>query len=534
MPSTSAALKAEEYWFDEAAAAAACAFFETYLRHTEGEWYGKPFALAAWQREIVRAAFGWKRADGNRKYRVIYIEIPRKNGKTEFAAGIALLLLVGDGEMGGQVYSMAVDKDQAKIVFNKATTMVEFKKPDGSLSALREIIEPFKTSLFCASLAKASFKPLSSNPGSKHGFSPTGAVADEIHEWPNGDLAQVVRDGMAARRQPMEVYLTTAGQHGRGFGWEMHDYALKVRDGIVNDPSFLPVIFAADAEDDWTDPAVWAKANPGLGVSPKLGFLESQCARAKDSPRLENNFRRFHLNQWTEQIERWLPMDKWDLGARETGWKDLRHAMVGRPCYAGLDLSTTTDLTAFVLVFPPEEETGPWTLVPWLWCPQNAIEVRARRDRAPYPAWVAQGILTATPGDEVDYARIRRTINELGEVYDIQEIPVDRWNAAQLIQQLGGEDGFTTFPFGQGYASMSAPSKEFERLVIGEHIEHGGHPALRWMASNVAIDEDAAGNIKPSKAKSSERIDGIVAAIMGVGRGMVAEPKNGIPIVVGF
>lgn len=523
MPSTKAARRDGEFWFDEAAADAACLFFETFLCHTEGEWYGLPFRLSGWQRDLVREVFGWKRADGTRRYRVVYLEVGRKNGKTELAAGFGLLLLVADGEPGAQVYSMAVDKDQAKIVFNKATTMVQLN------DSLRRLVEPLKTSLFCSALS-GTFKPLSSKPGSKHGFSPSGSIADEVHEWPNGELAEVVHDGTGARRQPLEFILTTAGQHGWGYGWELHDYAVKVRDGIVTDPSFLPVIYAAEPEDDWTDPAVWAKANPGLGVSPKLEFLEAQCAKAQDSPRLENRFRRYHLNQWTEQIDRWLPMDRWDGCVGGIGWEDLAEQLQGRACYGGLDLSTTTDLSAFVLAFPPEDEAEPWHLIPYFWCPEANIERRARRDRVPYPTWVAEGALTATEGDVVDYDRVRAEINDLGARFDIREIPADRWNASQLITQLAG-DAFTIFPFGQGYASMSAPSKEFEALVIGGRLAHGGHPVLRWMASNVAVEEDAAGNLKPSKRKSTERIDGIVAAIMAVGRGMtVPAPESLTPI----
>lgn len=523
MPSTNLAVAEEEaFWFDEAAAGAACDFFETYLRHTEAEWYGKPFKLQAWQRDdIVRPLFGWKRADGTRRYRRLHLEVGRKNGKTELAAGIALLLLVADGEPGAQVYSMAVDKDQAKIVFNKATTMVQLN------DELRTLVEPLKTALYCSAI-NGAFKPLSSTPASKHGFSPSASVADEIHEWPSGELAEVVHEGMGARRQPVEVEITTAGVYGQGYGWERHDYAVKVRDGIVHDPSLLVVIYAADEEDDWTDEATWRKANPGLGVSPKLEFLRAEFAEASESPRKENRFKRFYLNLWTEQLKRWLPKEKWDACAGPLDWRALAASLEGRTCFAGLDLSTTTDITAFVMVFAPEAPGEPVKLVPRFWCPAAKVGKAPEHRRVDYGDWVRAGAITATEGDVVDYDKVRAEINRLGEVYHIKEVPADRWNATQIISQLGG-DGFTIFPFGQGYASMSGPAKEFETLVLGGGLAHGGHPVLRWMAGNVAITEDAADNIKPAKDKSSDRIDGIVAAIMGVGRALLVPEAEPVP-----
>lgn len=523
---------AEKYgaWFDHAAADAAVAFFRRYLRHTEAEWWGKPFQLQPWQEhDIIRPAFGWKREDGTRLYRTVWLEIPRKNGKTELAAGIALLLLVADGEMGGQVYSMAVNADQAKIVFKKAGVMV------GLSEELSRSAEVFKTSIYVPQLM-AAFQPLSSSPGSKHGFSPSGAVADELHEWPDGELHDVVHKGTAARRQPLEVLITTAGQYGSGYGWEMHEYAVKVRDGVIEDPTFLAVIYAADPDDDWTDPKVWAKANPNLGVSVKEEYLATECAKAKGNPRQENNFRRYHLNQWTAQETRWLPMADWDAcNICPVRLEDL----AGRRCWGGLDLSAVNDLSALALVAARDE--GGWDVWWRFWLPKAGLAERIRRDRVPFDQWIRDGWIVPTEGNVVDYDVIREQISgvrpdgsyaphgtAIAEIVDLQELAIDRWNSTQITTQMTG-DGITVVPFGQGYGSMSAPSKELERLVLAHELNHGGNPVARWMASCVSVQEDGADNIKPVKPdrrKSSARIDGIVAAIMALGRAMVDDGER--------
>lgn len=304
------------------------------------------------------------------------------------------------------------------------------------------------------------------------------------------------------------VVTTTAGFDRHSICYEIWDYAVKVRDGIIQDESFLPVIFAADVEDDWKDPATWRKAHPGLGVSVQEDYFAAECAKAQAMPSYENTFRRLLLNQWTESDVRWLSMDAWDQCGDEL--PDL----TGRDCYAGLDLSTTTDITALVLAFPID---GTVHMLPFFWVPQEGIFKRAKRDRVPYDTWAKQNHIEATEGNVIDYDVIRARINALSEIYHIKEIAIDRWNATQLATQLAG-DGFSIVAFGQGYASMSGPTKELEKLVLGEQLNHGKNPVLRWMASNVSVEQDAAGNIKASKAKSTERIDGIVASIMALGR----------------
>lgn len=502
--------------FDHAAAEAACAFFPEYLCHTEAEWAGQPFHLAPWQRAIVRALFGWKRPDGARLYRQAYIEVPRKNGKTEFGAGLALLLLLGDGEYGGQVYALACDKDQAKIAFNKATIMVGFSPK------LSGIIEAYKTSLFCPQLM-ASFKPLSSAPNTKQGFSPTGAISDEVHAWPDGELADVVHKGTAARRQPLEIYITTAGVFGQGFGWELHDRATKIIDGTITDPTFLAVIHAATPEDDWTNETVWARANPNLGTTVKLDYMRAECQAALENPRKENEFKRYHLNIWTSSFMRWLPMPEWDGPCRgPVGWQALAEHLAGRRCFVGTDLSTRNDITAVVYVFPPPDdaEEEEWWAIPRLFVPEENMRLRVRRDRVPYDIWARDGALMLTEGNVIDYRAIESQIVEDARRFEIVEIAYDPWNATQWA--LGMQDqGFSMVEFRQGPKSYNEPCLKLEALVSAGRLYHGGHPVLRWMANNVSIRSDVNDNIAPDKKRSSERIDGIVALLEALGRAIV-------------
>ena len=514
-------------WWDEAAAQAATQYYARRLRHTEGEWAGRPFVLADWQRDrLVRPIFGWKRADGSRLIRIVWLEVPRKNGKTEFAAGTALVLLLGDGEMGGQGYSMAVDKDQAKIVFQKAGVMVGYHE------SLRKNLEVWKTSIYAPQLM-ASFKPLSAGPGGKHGFSPTFAIGDEVHEWPDGDLADVVHKGTAARRQPLEIYITTAGVKGAGYAWDMHEIAVEIDRGEMIDPTFLPVIFAAPDDADWKLEETWRIANPNYGVSVKPDYMAAEASKAARSPRAENDFKRFHLNMWTEQVTRWLPMDGSEDG---TGWNDctadpadaalwqrLRQTMKERRCFGGLDLAVTNDMTSVCWCFPPEETGGRWTFLWRFWLPAAAVKGAALPQRKRYEKFVETGALTVTTGNVTDFALVRAAIVEDAAFFNVQWLGIDRYNAAQLAVDLKDQDGIAVEYFGQGFVSMSAPTRSFERLVTGGEMEHGSHPVAKWMAQNAVVERDAAGGIKPTKAKATGKIDGIVAAIMALGGALSAK-----------
>lgn len=503
---TSLATK-EEHYFDEAAADHAVNFFEKHLRHVKGKWAGTPFILMDWQKnDIIRPLFGWKRSDGTRKYRTAYIEIPRKNGKSTLAAGIALYLLFADREAGGEVYSAAGDREQAAIVFNMAADMVARSKP------LRNRAKVYKRSIYVPR-TNSSYNVLSADAPTKHGLNAHGIVFDELHVQPDRELWDVLTTSTAARIQPLVVAITTAGYDRESICYEMHDYAKRVQSGIIEDSTFFSYIAAADEKDDWKSPEVWATANPGLGESVQLDYLEQEAKKAEQIPAYQNTFRRLHLNQWTSQDSRWLDMSAWDESAGEVDAEALR----GKACYAGLDMANTTDVAAFVLVFPPQPGIDAYKVLPYFWIPGANVFDRVKRDRVPYDAWIRQGHISATEGDVIDYATIRAKIEQLYEVYNIREVAYDRWGAVQLTQELEAQ-GMTIVPFGQGYASMSSPTKELLNLVLKKQLHHGKNPVLRWMADNVSVKQDPAGNIKPDKQKSREKIDGIVATIMGLDR----------------
>lgn len=498
---------ASGYWYDEAAAERAVAFFAECLTHTTGEWRGQPFVLADWQADrIVRPLFGWKRADGTRRYRTAFIAVPRKAGKTTLAAGLALYAAFADGEPGAQVINAAADREQARLCFDIARQMVE-AEPE-----LLSRADVFKNAITLPEMG-SSYRVLSSDAYTKHGLNCHYIGADELHCWPGRELWDTLVTSTGARRQPLTVVTTTAGYDRHSLCYELWEHARKVRDGIIEDPSFLPVLFAADEDDDWKDPATWAKAHPGYGITVQRDYFEQECAKAQATPAYENSFRRLLLNQWTEQDSRWLAMDAWD------GCRGEMPELQGRECWAGLDLASTTDLSAFVLAFHVGDKL---ILKPHFWIPEDTIRERVRRDRVPYDQWVAQGLITATPGAVTDYDFIRRDISELAERYQLREVAFDRWNATQLTTQLAG-DGLALVGFGQGFASMAGPSRELERRIVGRELLHDGNPVLRWMVSNVTVEMDPAGNLKPSKAKSTERIDGVVAACMAIGRWQQAE-----------
>lgn len=503
----------EEFHFDKKAADLAVMFFQRLLIHSKGEWAGQPFVLQDWQRDdIIRPLFGWKRADGTRKYRMVYIEIPRKNGKSTLCAGLALYMLFADGEAGAEVYSAAADRDQARIVFEEAKSMVE------SSPALSKHGQPFRNSIVVRS-QRSTYRVLSADSFTKHGLNASAIIFDELHAQPNRELWDVLNTSTGARRQPLMIMITTAGVYDpESICFEQHEYARQVLDGVIDDPAFFAYIAAADETDDWTSPVVWAKANPGLGVTIKLDYLEGECKRALASPAYQNTFRRLHLNQWTAQDERWLDMHAWNACAFPL--PDL----TGRPCYGGLDLATTTDIAAFVLVFAPLDDDEPYWILPHFWIPRDNLIERVRRDRVPYDAWMRDGLIEATVGNVIDYDVIETRIALLAEQYDIQEIAFDRWGATLIYQRLEAHR-LTMVQFGQGFASMSPPMKEFNRLVLDKQVGHGGNAVLRWMADNVVARQDPAGNVKPDKAKSRARIDGIVATIMGLDRALRHQPS---------
>jgi phage terminase large subunit-like protein len=484
---------------DQTAADLAVRFFQENLTHSKGELGGKPFILEPWQQDYVRQLFGTM-AGGVRQYRTSLLAIPRKNGKSTLCAGIALKLMF-DGEPGAEIYSCAADRDQARLVFEMAKACVE------NSPKLRSRLRVFRNSIVRED-THSTYKALSAEAFTKHGLNAHGIIFDELHAQPDRELWDVMTTSTGARRQPLCVAITTAGFDRKSICWEIWRYALAVRDGAIKDPTFLPAIYAADPEDDWTKEETWRKANPNLGVSVKLEDLQVRCQRAQDMPSEENTFRRLHLNQWTEQDTRWLRMDHWAQGDQACP-VDL----TGRECFGGLDMATSFDTTCLCLLFALDD--GRYWAEPFFWIPEENMRERVKRDRVPYDMWHRQGFLRTTPGNVTDYDLVRADINELAKKYNIRQVAIDRWNATQLSNQLQG-DGLNVIGFGQGYGSMSAPAKRLEGLVVGGKVLHHS-PVLDWQASNVAVQSDHAGNIKPSKAKSTERIDGIVSLTMALG-----------------
>ena len=494
--------------YDKDAADYAVMFIES-LCHTKGTWAGKPFELIDWQEQIIRDLFGVLKPNGYRQFNTAYIEIPKKQGKSELAAAVALLLLCGDGEERAEVYGCAADRNQAKIVFDVAVDMVRFCP---ALSKRVKILESQKKITYLPT--NSSYQVLSADVANKHGFNTHGVIFDELHTQPNRKLFDVMLQGSGdARMQPLYFLITTAGNDTNSICYEVHQKAIDIAEGRKVDPTFYSVIYGADEEDDWTDPKVWKKANPSLGITVGIDKVKAACESAKQNPGEENAFRQLRLNQWVKQSVRWMPMDKWDACAFPVSEDDLE----GRICYGGLDLSSTTDITAFVLVFPPLDEEDKYYILPYFWIPEETLDLRVRRDHVPYDLWERQGTLMTTEGNVVHYGYIEKFIEQLGERFNIREIAFDRWGAVQMVQNLEGM-GFTVVPFGQGFKDMSPPTKELMKLVLEEKIAHGGHPVLRWMMDNIFIRTDPAGNIKADKEKSTEKIDGAIATIMGLDR----------------
>jgi Phage terminase-like protein, large subunit len=502
------AFMAKGSYYDKDCADYAANFIEC-LSHTKGKWSGKPFELIDWQEQIIRDIFGTLKPNGYRQFNTAYIEIPKKMGKSELAAAVALLLCCGDGEERAEVYGCAADRQQASIVFEVAADMVRMSP---ALSKRVKILSATKRIVFQPT--NSFYQVLSAEAYSKHGFNIHGVVFDELHTQPNRKLFDVMTKGSGdARTQPLYFLITTAGSDTKSICYETHQKAKDLLEGRKVDPTFYPVIYGADESDDWTDPKVWKKANPSLGITVGIDKVKAACESAKQNPAEENTFRQLRLNQWVKQAVRWMPLDKWDKCAFAVNEEDL----LGRVCYGGLDLSSSIDITAFVLVFPPEDEEDKYIVLPYFWLPEETLNLRVNRDHVPYDVWEKQGHLKTTEGNVVHYGFIEKFIEELGEKYNIREIAFDRWGAVQMVQNLEGM-GFTVVPFGQGFKDMSPPTKELMKLTLEEKVAHGGHPVLRWMMDNIFIRTDPAGNIKPDKEKSTEKIDGAVATIMALDR----------------
>lgn len=602
-------LKRKDICFDEAAADHIISFFPRFLTFYEGAFDGEPFNLTPHQKFIVGSIFGWKNAkDGYRRFRTAYIEEGKGQGKSPMAGGIGLYCLIFDDEPGAEVYSAAVTRDQAGILFRDARLFAE------ASPLMRELLQVDKFNI--AYLAQNSyFRPISSERRGLDGKRPHAVLVDEIHEHRNDIVVRKMSAGTKGRRQSLMLEITNAGYDRHSICFQHHEHTANILEGIVEDDAWFGLMTGLDTCekhqndgktvpqdgckecDDWRDPKVWVKANPNLEYlgQPFKDYLARQVAEAIAMPSQENIVKRLNFCIWTESITKWLSADKWN----SCDFPVLPDELTGRTCYAGLDLSTNTDLTAYVLVFPPEShvpmtcqscgakhrqndlpvsstedvddlgyficpdcEPEMWTRVPldgdegevdkiWraesfkirlisdgkyeilcrFFLPEDNMRERVQRDKVPFDVWAREGYISLTPGDFIDYGYILHQIKmDMGK-YHIAELAFDRWGSAKIMTDLQ-DMGFlvddksplkqrSLIPFGQGYGSMNAPTKEVEKMVMGAEFAHGGNPVLAWNISNVAIKQDPAGNVKPDKEKAVERIDGAVALIMATGRAML-------------
>ncbi len=496
----------EGWWFDWELADQVVAFFSSRLSHIEGELAGQPLALQPWQAAHVGCAFGWKRPDGTRRYREVFDYEPRKNGKTTKIGGLINYVSFCDGEPGAQNYSAAAEREQAGLVYRQAKGMI-LNRPQ--LEKLVKIYATFKSIEYPGGV---TYKALSADADTKHGFNTHFVVVDELHAQPNRELVDVLVTSTGARRQPLIWYITTADFMRPSICNEKYDYACGVRDGRIDDPGFLPVVYEVTAKDDWTDPAVWAKANPNLGVSVSREYIEREYAKAKDNPEYENTFKRLHLNLRTDADVRWLSSQLWDANA-----EPFDPAMLdGRDCYAGLDLANTLDVAALAKIFPPQTEGEDWYVLMDLWVPESAAKERQKTNRARYDAWISKGHMHRTDGDVIDYTAIRSKVVADAERYRIVKLMFDPWNATQFVQELQDQDGVVVEKFPQTLANFNEPCRRLVELLKEKRFRHGGQPVLRWMAGNVSAHTDGRGYIMPSRKKSVDKVDGIVALLMGL------------------
>tara|TARA_R100000278_G_C5477010_1_gene166810 strand:- start:3140 stop:4687 length:1548 start_codon:yes stop_codon:yes gene_type:complete len=504
-----------KYYFDKKASDKAIGFIETFITHTKGEKAGESLILEDWQKKIISNLFGMKiKENGLRKYRTCYIQVPRKNGKTTLCAAIGLYMLFADRERGGEIYASAGDRNQANIIFDIAKQMI-LNNPE--LSKRGKV---FRNSIINESKGNF-FKAISSDSSTKHGFNASCILMDEMHVQKNRDLWDTLLTSTGARREPLCIAITTAGYDKQSICYELYDYACKVRDGSIEDESFYPVIYEAKDNDNIDCEKVWKKCNPNYGVSLRKEYMIRESQRAKDVPSYLNTFKRLMLNLWTDSLSVFIPNEDWMKCNYNINLEDLN----GLECWGGLDLASTRDISALVLIFKLKEK---FFILPHLFVPRENAKKRSNRDKVDYLTWINQDHIIPTEGDVQDYEFIKQKIRELGSKYRIQSIAYDRWNASQLVIDLMNNEGVNMSPFGQGFVSMSAPTKEFEKLVLSKQLMHNNNPVMNWMLSNVAIQEDPAGNIKVAKNKSREKVDGIVATIMALGEYMTADGVDSV------
>jgi len=495
------------YRFDERRAARFFRFAEQ-LRHYKGEWAGRAIRLEPWQRFRLGSLFGWLHmTTGLRRFRTAYNEMPRKQGKSLEAAIVALYVTFFDGEVGAEGYTIATKRDQAKIVWNDCARLV-------ASSGLRHRIVVLAANMHRDALAQ-KLEPLGADRDSTDGLNPSLIIVDEFHAQKNRGLIDVMETATGARRQPVNFQITTAGDDPLSPCGDQHDYACKVLDGVLEDETFFAFIAHADVADlegdGWLRETTWQKANPNYGISVKPDDLRALALKARHMPAAAAAFQQKRLDVWVNASAPWLSLDGWRRG--QTVWAP--EALRGRPCCLGVDLSSKIDLTAIVAAFPPVDAATDrrWQLVAWCLTPEDTVDERALRDRAPYRHWIAQGYLRTNPGNRIDQGVVVDIIRDAAAQFDVQQIGFDPWNAGNIETELQAA-GFPVIEIPQTMAQMSGPSKDFEADVLDGLVDAGGNPLLAWCISNVVVTRDGKDNIYPVKRKSRGRIDPVIAALM--------------------
>jgi len=523
-------------WFDHGKADKIVAAWPTIFRLTNDRFKGISFRLVKWQEITVRLLVGWKKPievidpathkpsiEHIRIFKRLDLWIPRKNGKSEFLAALGVLFFVLEKVNGAEAYVFGRNEDQGRVPFSKMQDII--REANGLLEDAQgnERISLHDKSIFLRETTSLC-QLLTGSPDGKHGRSPTVIVGDEIHEWKTRELADTLRQGTGARLQPIELYASTAGRKQNRTGFEWFEESMEIMRGTKDDPTTLVVFFGIEEDDDWTDEDNWRKANPSLGLTPTLDYLRTEFRKAKGRPAQEAVFQCYHLNRWVDQLSGWIPRAKWAACTKDaTSWPKLWEKHKGRKGYLACDVSSTRDLTALVVIFPPDDEHDKWVIIPIFWVPEATLDERAEQDkRVNWQKWVQEGALRTTPGDSVDQTFVQKAITDAFAQFDIQAFGFDPWNARKLAGDLqnDGMDAELQIEMRQGHQTLSGPTKELERLIFALKIEHGGHPVLAWMFGHSTVRFDANLNYVPDKKNSLDKIDGVVATVMGLGLAM--------------
>jgi phage terminase large subunit-like protein len=501
-------LKAGLFYFDEAEASRVVSLIRM-LRHTKGALAGQHFGLQPFQEFILVSVFAWKRADGTRRFRRCYVEIARKNGKTEFAAAVGAIMAFFDGEAGAETYSAATTKDQAKLVFDASTSMVKSLMKDSA--SFKQATKVYAKSI--TGPGGGAIKYVSSDFDTLDGLNPSCAIIDEYHEHKTNGILQVMQTGMGSRHEPLLFVITTAGFNLESPCYRLRKVCIDILEGRLQDDSQFAAIYALDDDDDWQDPTSWHKANPNLGLTPTMEFMESQLQAAiNEGYTAQTQFRTKNLNQWMRASKVWIDHHVYMGNAATYTLEDMK----GLHCYGGLDMAATTDLCAFSLFFPAQEGLPVPRFLTWYWLPEETAHMRKLQDGVSYPEWAANGHIYLTSGNVADYVQVATDIIDIVAQVRMHSMAYDRAYAIQTVLLIQ-DSGIAITPFGQGFISMSLPTKEYERMIVGGQMQHNSDPVKAWMMGNVEIMKDAAGNIKPDKKKSKEKIDGIVSDIEALG-----------------